>query len=801
MSDPYAHGDLQSALSPGYTIERELGRGGMATVFLAVDTKHRRRVALKVLHPELAASLGAQRFRREIELVARLQHPHILSVHDSGETPEGLLWFTMPYVDGESVRQRLERERQLPLEDALRITSEAARALDYAHHNGVIHRDIKPDNILVTSDGETLVADFGIGRTLGAAGLEAAITETGIIVGTPAYMSPEQATGERELDGRTDVYSLGSVLYEMLVGEAPFTGATTLAVIAKRMSGELPSARRARPSVPDGVEQCVRKALALVPADRFTSAGEFAKALESARHTVLGGAGTSAAPVLPAAAAPSRAAPRRSLAIAAACVTLALLAGGGGFFAWRSHAVSRGGSAGPVRLAVLPFENEGAASDAYFATGMSEEITTRISHVAGVEVIGRTSVMQYRTSGKTVPEFGRALGVQYVLDGTVRWARGPNGTTRVRITPALVRVADGTQLWGEPYDGVPADVFDLQSRVAERVSQSLRGVLLPGEHQALRTAPTEDLVAYRLYLLGREEWRRRTPEGLSQAAAYFQQAIDRDPRYARAYAGLADTYGLFWEYGIRTLPRDTVYARALAFASRALAIDSTLAEGHAALGQLFTALWRWRESEPELRRAIALDPNYASAHQWYAEYLMMQGRLDEALTESSTAIGLDPLAGIIADAYGLALAAKDRADEAISVYRAALARDSSLRFLIRDLCFTYTYMGRSDEALGLLAAMRDTSSLDRDFLRARLDPAARRRALAQLHRGIFGTFEYSEATAFALLGETDSAFATAGRALASHDENLGYMKSEPMWTSLRGDPRFATVMRTMGLPP
>ena len=276
---------LQAALGSTYTLERELGRGGMATVFLAVDSKHKRRVALKMLHADLAIALGPERFRREIELAAQLQHPHILSVHDSGETPTGLLWFTMPYVEGESLRDRLTRERQLPLEDALRIAGEAARALDYAHRHGVIHRDIKPENILLTKDGDTLVADFGIGRALGSPGVAGRITETGVVVGTPAYMSPEQAAGEREIDGRTDIYSLGTVLYEMLAGEPPFTGGTAQAVIAKRMSGEIPSARRVRPSVPEPVEQTVRKSLAPVPADRFSTAGDFARALAASSHT------------------------------------------------------------------------------------------------------------------------------------------------------------------------------------------------------------------------------------------------------------------------------------------------------------------------------------------------------------------------------------------------------------------------------------------------------------------------------------------------------------------------------------
>ena len=268
---------LAAALQDRYVIERELGRGGMATVYLARDLKHGRHVALKVLHPELATSLGPERFHREIETVARLQHPHILTVHDSGETA-GQLWFTMPFVEGESLRDRLRREQQLPVEVALRITTDAARALQYAHEHGVIHRDIKPENLLLTKDGSTLVADFGIARALSAG--DDRLTETGISVGTPAYMSPEQATGDRTLDARTDVYALGAVLYEMLAGEPPFTGPTAQAVIAKRFSGEVPRVRRVRPSVPDSVEQAVIRALAPVPADRFASATEFARALE-----------------------------------------------------------------------------------------------------------------------------------------------------------------------------------------------------------------------------------------------------------------------------------------------------------------------------------------------------------------------------------------------------------------------------------------------------------------------------------------------------------------------------------------
>src|SRR5688572_24041279 len=267
---PDADAQLQAALADRYRIERELGRGGMATVYLAHDLRHDRPVALKLLHPDLAASLGDDRFQREIRLAARLQHPHILTVYDSGEAV-GRLWFTMPYVDGESLRGRLARERQLPVEDAIRIAREAAQAIQYAHEHEVIHRDIKPENLLLTRDGNTLVADFGIARGL-AGSAESRLTETGLAIGTPAYMSPEQASGDRGLDARSDLYSLAAVLYEMLAGQPPFTGATTQAMLARRFTEPAPSVRALRPSVPESVDQAIRKALAAVPADRFSTA-------------------------------------------------------------------------------------------------------------------------------------------------------------------------------------------------------------------------------------------------------------------------------------------------------------------------------------------------------------------------------------------------------------------------------------------------------------------------------------------------------------------------------------------------
>ncbi|HVL17438.1 MAG TPA: serine/threonine-protein kinase, partial [Gemmatimonadales bacterium] len=351
MTDPVAA--LREGLRDRYALERELGRGGMARVWLAQDLRHDRPVALKLLHQNLAATLGPERFQREIRLAARLQHPHILTVLDSGET-DGRFWFTMPYVEGESLRDRIRRERQLPVDAALRIAAEAARGLAYAHQQGVVHRDVKPENILLTRDGSTLVADFGIARALGG---DDGLTETGMAVGTPAYMSPEQAAGDKSLDARTDQYSLAAVLYEMLAGEAPWTGATAQAITAKRLTEPAPSIRSIRPTVPAAVDEAMRKALAPVPADRFGSLEQFAQALQAGAPTL----------------------PRRRIPIAASSLTLGLLIGLGLLFGWLRHREDTPDAGGAKRLAVLPFENQGDSADAYFADGITDEVRGKLT--------------------------------------------------------------------------------------------------------------------------------------------------------------------------------------------------------------------------------------------------------------------------------------------------------------------------------------------------------------------------------------------------------------------------------------
>jgi eukaryotic-like serine/threonine-protein kinase len=524
---------LQSGLADRYRIERELGRGGMATVFLAHDLRHKRPVALKVLHAELAHTLGPERFQREIETVARLQHPHILTVHDSGATA-GQLWFTMPFVEGESLRDLLRREPQLPVEVALRIATEAARALQYAHDHGVIHRDIKPENLLLTNDGSTLVADFGIARAL--SGGDDRLTETGMSVGTPTYMSPEQSAGDRHLDARTDVYSLGTVLYEMLAGEPPFTGPTAQAVIAKRLVSEVPRVRHVRPRVPESVEVAVTRALAPVVADRFASAAEFGRALQP----------TTTAPT--ATATPNRPAAdgraRRRMPVAAMALGLGILIGLGVLFAWRRTHPDADASGGKV-VAVLPFENLGDSSQAYFADGVGDEVRGKLSQLAGLAVIARASSNEYRRTTKPPQQIARELNAEYLLMGTVRWEKHPDGTSRVRVSPELVRVAPGaapTMKWQQAFDAALTDVFQVQGDIAGQVAQALNVALGDSVKHELAAKPTQDLRAYDAFLRGEAASQSMStvdPPSLRQAMAAYERAVALDSSFALAWAQLA----------------------------------------------------------------------------------------------------------------------------------------------------------------------------------------------------------------------------------------------------------------------
>ena len=746
---------LRTALADRYRVTRELARGGMGTVFEAEDLRHGRTVAIKVLRAELAGRGLAERFLREVRIAARLTHPQIVPLHDSGECG-GFLYYVMPFLRGESLRQLIEREGRLPIADAVRIGREVASALDYAHRSGVLHRDIKPENILL-HEGEALVADFGVARALSAAvaGREG-VSEPGMAIGTPAYMSPEQASADEELDGRTDVYSLACVIYEMLVGRPPFAGTSPRQTMARHVVEPPPALRTLRPEAPVALEQTLLRALAKSPSDRFATAGEFARAIEAAPLTTG---------VYPGVAPPVRADLRA--------------------------------------VGVLPFVNASPDPDTdYFADGMTDELIDALTKVAGLHVASRTSAFALKGKQSDVRTLGALLGVAVVLEGTVRKA-----ASQLRITARLTDVRDGRHLWSQRYDRNVSDVFAVQDEIAQTIVTTLRATLLGDIGDPTPRRYTADLTAYNLYLKGRYAWNKRTNEGIAEGVQYFEEAIARDESYALAYTGLADCFALQLDY--RGVPVAEGMRRAKEFALRALAIDETLAEAHTSLGWvLFIYEWDWEAATREFRRALELNPRYATARQWHSWSLMAQGRLEEAIAEGRIALELDPASVSIRRSLGWLLYYARQYEAAAEQLRRAVELNPTAEETHRILGLVRLQQGKLAEAE---LAFREAIALSTElaYARAGLAQTAARAGRTAEARAILD-YLYTEAkvryvspvtfvTVHLGLGEMDQAFAWLERAREERRGWLCYLKVEPLLDEVRGDPRFGRLLEAMRL--
>ena len=798
---PDSQPSLEQALSSSYLIERELGRGGMAVVYLAHDLKHDRKVALKVIRPDARFPGAAERFAREIKLAARLQHPHILPVFDSGEVlvehperseePLMVLWYTMPYVEGESLRDRLEREKQLPIAESIRIAREAAQALAHAHEHAVIHRDIKPENLLLTRDGSILVADFGIARAIAGPGTQHSapgtqhqapstqLTDTGMAIGTPAYMAPEARLGA-PADTRSDIYSLSAVLYEMLTGK--LLGGTGGFSADLFLPDTVPLIRVSRPEVPPALDALVRKGLHPNPEQRFSTMQEFTSAL-----------GDSALPA-------SRPQARKRGLMLAAVILLTLLAAAG--YSILDRGATSPQVSGPSAVAVLPFQNIGGdTAEAYFAQGMTDELTTALVQSSNIRVASQSGIARLSPSQMTPREVGRELGVRAVLEGSVR-----RQGDRLRITAQLTGTDDGVVLWANRYDRDLIDVFQVQDEITLAIVAAIQG--------ALTTAPTvvrgtSDLVAYDLYLRGRYYWSKRGREGLTKSIDYLHQAVARDSNFARAYAGLAMDYVVLPVF--TNINPDSAMVLAESNAARALALDSSLAEAHLALAYTLKNRWHFAESEREFRAALTLAPSDAGTRHWYGVLLFSLGRIRESQEQMAQARTLDPFSSTIAVDGAVALYGAHRFTEARAEVMRALALDSTKSDGYLVLGWVWLAEGQPDSAIAALEQSRrfGTGFDIRPYLSVANRKAGRGAEADRLAAIIRREFTSGQSDGFSMAliaaqaGETALVFEALTRTFDRRTVLLTEFSTscEPLLDPVRSDPRFVALLGGVGMRP
>ena len=802
MSSPSS--GLTAALADRYRIERELGQGGMATVYLAEDLRHQRKVALKVLKPELGAVLGVERFINEIRTTANLQHPHLLPLFDSGEA-NGLLFYVMPYVEGETLRARLDTEPQLPVDETVRLISLLAGALDFAHGRGVVHRDLKPENILLQA-GQPIIADFGIALAVAQAGGER-VTQTGLSLGTPHYMSPEQAAGTHTVDARSDQYALGATAYEMLTGEPPHTGPTTPAIIARVMTETPRDIRATRAAVPAGVDAAILKALEKSPADRFDSCVAFATALASAARVtgVTNGAANAAArartPV------PPPAFGRRG-ALIGGLIALALVVIAGVVFTRRAPSGAptvATASTTERSLVVLPFTSVGSdTANSYFAAGIADELTSALMQIPGLRLAGRASAARIKAQGQGAREIGEALDVAAVLDGSVR-----RSGDRIRVSAELTSASDERVLWSQTYERAMADVFAVQDEITREIVAALqvRLVSAGGAVGMSARGGTTNLEAYDLYLRALPLYKGRGT-GLLEAERYLVAAISRDPDYARAHAMLASTL-LAQPYFAAVSARD-VGQRARAAALRAIALDDSLADGHQALAHSYSEAGEWNAARREYERAIALDPQFVEARYRMGELLFRMGRPRESLGYLEAANRLDPLYTQNNAYLSLTLAMVGLVDEAIAVAQRALALDPEHIQLNQWYALVLELAGRPEEAAAQarrMLALPDVSAVRIGAMAevlgrsgARDEARALLRRVEALPAGTVGGRAVALIYARLGVGDVEGAMAALETAVQVDPQRVAAFGIANMaFDPLRANPRFAAVLRRLNL--
>jgi serine/threonine protein kinase/tetratricopeptide (TPR) repeat protein len=817
-----------------YEIRSKLGAGGMGEVFLAHDAMLDRKVALKILPPELASNQNRmRRFTQEAKAAAALNHPNIAHIYEISEH-EGMHFIAMEYVDGSTLREAIHRER-IGIPKLLRYLQQVAEGLTKAHAAGIVHRDLKPDNVMITRDGYPKILDFGLAKltvpltpkpmTSHAEAttevLSRPLSRPGLVMGTVGYMSPEQVQGH-PVDHRSDIFAFGCLLYEAATGQRAFESESTIDTLHKIVHTPARLVRDLNPSAPADLTRIVRRCLAKDPDDRYQSIREAAIELRDVRRDLEGAVEVKTSVPLATVTSTERNAAtvdgtqrstspssaeyifagikRHKLATAVVLATIVL-----GSIAIAAYLYLRSTAVAIDSIAVLPFVNQNRDPNTeYLSDGLTESITNSLSQLSNLRVIPSPSIARYKTKEIDAITAGNELGVRAILTGRIL-QRGDSLT----VNAALIDVRDNKQLWGEQYNRKVADALAVQQEISREISERLRTRLSGEEQKQLKKRDTSNPEAYQAYIRGRYYWNKRTAENVKKAIEQFQQAADKDPNYALAYVGLADCYVLLIEYaGASTT--DTV-PKSIALAERALQLDPSLGEAHTSLGWCYGAgLWQWGKAESEFKRAIELSPNYPTAHQWYSLVLRDQGRFDEAKFEIKRAQELDPLSLIIGQSVAQSyLFLEGDSTRALEEAKRVVDLDPNYPRGLEVLGWIYLKQGRNSEAIAALQKAVAAGGDRRIFssLGYVLAISGKKAEALKLLKEVQAKYERHEALGkdvagiYAGLGDKDQVFIWLEKDFQARVGPLSRIRWEPPFESVRSDPRFADLLRRMGLPP